>query len=150
MEFSRQEYWSGLPFPPQGDLPNPGIELRSPALQRDFLPLEPQGKPTSSGSTEINTLMSLCFHLPAYCCCLISAQPSPKPRSRESLGDAALKGQPLRAKSRVGKEVGALSLQLCPALCDCMNCSPPGFSVHGISQARILEWAAMPSSRGSS
>ena len=32
MEFSRQDYWSGLPFPPQGDLPNPGIEPRSPAL----------------------------------------------------------------------------------------------------------------------
>ena len=117
-------------------------------MQRDFLPLEPQGKPTSSGSTEINTLMSLCFHLPAYCCCLISAQPSPKPRSRESLGDAALKGQPLREKSRVGKEVGALSLQLCPALCDCMNCSPPGFSVHGISQARILELVAISFSKG--
>ena len=35
-------------------------------------------------------------------------------------------------------------------LCDPMDCSPPGFSVHGILQARILEWAAMPSSRGSS
>ena len=35
MEFSRQEYWSGLPFPPPGDLPDPGIEPRSPALQED-------------------------------------------------------------------------------------------------------------------
>ena len=41
MEFSRQEYWSGLPFPPPGDLPNPGIEPRSPALQADSLPSEP-------------------------------------------------------------------------------------------------------------
>ena len=40
--------------------------------------------------------------------------------------------------------------QLCPALCDPMDCSPPGSSVHGILQARIQEWAAMPSSRGSS
>ena len=38
--------------------------------------------------------------------------------------------------------------QSCPALCDPMDCSPPGSSVHGISQARILEWAAMPFSRG--
>ena len=38
----------------------------------------------------------------------------------------------------------------CPILCDLMDCSPPGSSVHGILQARILEWAAMPSSRGSS
>ena len=36
--FSRQEYWSGLPFPSPGDLPNPGIEPRSPALQADSLP----------------------------------------------------------------------------------------------------------------
>ena len=44
----------------------------------------------------------------------------------------------------------AKSLQLCPALCNPINCSPPGSSVHGILQARILEWVAMPSSRGSS
>ena len=37
MEFSRQAYWSGLPFPPPGDLPDPGIEPRSPALQADSL-----------------------------------------------------------------------------------------------------------------
>ena len=44
MGFSRQEYWSGLPFPSPGDLPNPGIEPGSPALQADSLPSEPQGK----------------------------------------------------------------------------------------------------------
>ena len=46
-------------------------------------------------------------------------------------------------------DVHAKSLQSCLTLCDLMDCSPPGFSVHGILQARILEWAAMPSSRGS-
>ena len=45
MEFSRQEYRSGYPFPSPGDLPDPGIESRSPALQADSLPSEPQGKP---------------------------------------------------------------------------------------------------------
>ena len=40
MGFSRQEYWSGLPCPPPGDLPNPGIELRFPTLQVDSLPSE--------------------------------------------------------------------------------------------------------------
>ena len=45
MEFSRWEYWSGLPFPYAGDLPNPGIEPRSLALQADSLPSEPPGKP---------------------------------------------------------------------------------------------------------
>ena len=41
-EFSRQEYWSGLPFPSPGDLPKPGIEPGSPALQTDALPSEHQ------------------------------------------------------------------------------------------------------------
>ena len=41
-------------------------------------------------------------------------------------------------------------LQSCPTLCDPMDCSLPGYSVHGILQARILEWVVMPSSRGSS
>ena len=45
MGFSRQEYWSGLPFPSPWDLPNPEIELRSPALQADNLPHELPGKP---------------------------------------------------------------------------------------------------------
>ena len=45
MGFSRSEYWSGLPFPSPGDLPNPGIESRSPTLQVDSLPAVPEGKP---------------------------------------------------------------------------------------------------------
>ena len=43
MGFSRQQYWSGLPFPSPGDLPDPGIEPRSPALQADSLPLSYEG-----------------------------------------------------------------------------------------------------------
>ena len=45
MGFSRQEHWSGLPFPSPGDLPNPGIEPSSPALQADTLTSEPPGNP---------------------------------------------------------------------------------------------------------
>ena len=45
MEFSRQEYWSGYSFPSPGDLPDPGIEPESLALQADSLPSEPTGKP---------------------------------------------------------------------------------------------------------
>ena len=45
MGFSRQDYWSGLPFPSPGNLPNPGIEPWSPTLQVDSLPSEPLGKP---------------------------------------------------------------------------------------------------------
>ena len=56
MGFFRQEYWSGLPFPPQGDLPDPGIEPRSPAQQADSLPTELRGKPKSDsgmGQTQL-------------------------------------------------------------------------------------------------
>ena len=45
MGFSRQEYWSGLPFPSPEARPNPGIKPESPALQVDSLPSEPQGEP---------------------------------------------------------------------------------------------------------
>ena len=45
MGFSRQEYWSGLPLPSPGDLPDPGIEPWSPAFQADALTSEPPGKP---------------------------------------------------------------------------------------------------------
>ena len=44
MEFSRQECWSGLPFPSPGDLPDPGIEHGSPELQADSLPSEPPNR----------------------------------------------------------------------------------------------------------
>ena len=84
MGFSRQEYWSGLPFPSPGDLPNPGIKPRSPTLQADTLTSVPPGK-----------------------------------------------------QMKVA--------QLCLTLCDPMDCI-----VHGILQARILEWIAFPFSRRSS
>ena len=57
--FSRQEYWSGLPFPSPGDLPNPGIEPGSPTLRADTLPSEPPGKlnPKEQHSPGINMLL---------------------------------------------------------------------------------------------
>ena len=61
MEFSRSEYWSGQPFHSPGDLPNPGIEARSPALQADSLPAEPQGKPKNTGVGSLSLLQRI-FH----------------------------------------------------------------------------------------
>ena len=52
MGFSRQECWSGLPFPSPGDLPDPGIEPRSPTLQADALLSEPRGKPQNQLAEE--------------------------------------------------------------------------------------------------
>ena len=89
MEFSRQEYWSGEPFPSPRDIPDPGIKPRL-ALQADSL---------------------------LYAVVVAAA---------------------------------AKSLQSCLTLSNPTNCSLWGFSAHGILQARILEWIAIPFSRGSS
>ena len=89
MGFSRQDYWSALPCPPPGQLPNPGIEptsLRSPALVTGFFITKP---------------------------------------------------------SAAAAAAAAKSLQSCPTLSNPMDCSPPGSSVHGILQARVLEWGAI-------
>ena len=53
MGFSRQEYWSGLPFPSPGDLPNPGIKRRSPTLQADTLTTEPPTYPSQNISKKL-------------------------------------------------------------------------------------------------
>ena len=96
MGFSRQEYWSGLPFPPPGDLPNPGIEPMlpaAPALQADSSPLSHQGRPKDTA-----------------CVCAVA--------------------------------------QSGPTLCNLLDFSSPGSSVHGILQARLLEWVAISFSKG--
>ena len=59
MEFSRPEYRSGKPFPSPGDLPNPGIEPRSPALQVDSLLAEPQGKPKNAGVDSLSLFQEI-------------------------------------------------------------------------------------------
>ena len=91
VEFSRREYWSGLPFPSPGNLPDPRMEPRSLALQADSLPTEPPGKPIVF--TNHNTIKL---------------------------------------------EISA------------KNCTSRNLWPHGILQARIPEWVAIPFSRGSS
>ena len=63
--FSRQEYWSGLPFPPAEDLPDPGMEPVSPALQADSLPSQPLGKPL------INSFFKNIYYLFVYLACQV-------------------------------------------------------------------------------
>ena len=58
MGFSRQEYWSGLPFSCPGDLPGPEVEPGSLALQADSLPSEPPGKPYDKATKIFNVFMS--------------------------------------------------------------------------------------------
>ena len=59
MGFSRQEYWSGLPFPSPGDLSNPGIEPRSPTLQAVALPSKPPGKDINKASLKTEWLLQI-------------------------------------------------------------------------------------------
>ena len=71
MGFSRQEYWSGLTFPSPGDLPHPGTEPGSPALQADSLPSEPPAKPPQNQRLQINKVVKVKrkkFHLSFSCC----------------------------------------------------------------------------------
>ena len=66
--FSRQEYWNGLPFPSPGDLPNPGTEPRSPALQADPLPSDPPGR---LGCIVMYVLCINKYLLCFLCCCFL-------------------------------------------------------------------------------
>ena len=59
VKFSRQKYWNGLPFPSPGDLPNPGIEPWSPALQADSLPSEPPGKHEAGEPVRIQPVLQM-------------------------------------------------------------------------------------------
>ena len=83
---------------------------------------------------------------------LITNRGRPRPESASSIQQLAnaRPGNQVLSMYSQDWDVGAKSLRLCLTLCDPMDCSPPGSSVHGIIQARILEWVAMPSSRGSS
>ena len=117
MGFSRQEYWSGLPFPSPGDLPDPGIEPRSPTLQADALTSAPPGKP---GVYKVPLNSGV---IRSHCSC----------KSHQCVSES---------ESEV--------TQLCPTLWDPVDYGLPGSSIHGILQARILEWVAISFSRESS
>ena len=134
MGFSRQEYWSGLPLLSPGDLPNPGIEPRSPTLQADSSPAEPPGKPKNTGVGSLPLLQ----RIP-----LTQGSNWGLPHCRWILHQLSCQGSPIaHGESEV--------TQSCPTLCDPVDCSLPGFSIHGTLQARILEWVTISFSRGSS
>ena len=120
MEFSRHYYWSGLSFPTPGDLPDTGIKPMSPALAGGFFTTAPPGKPIYH-----NTLKKLFYFW--FC------------GSYRDLCPFLLK---VKSESEI--------TQLCPTLWDPMDCSLWGSSIHGIFQARVLEWVAISFSRRSS
>ena len=95
--FSRQEYWSGLPCPSTGDLPNPGIEPRSPTLQEDSLPTEPLSSVQFSRSVVSDSLQPHELQHARPLC------PSPTPgvhsNSVHRVGDAIQPSHPLSSPS---------------------------------------------------
>ena len=121
MGFSRQEYWSGLPFPSPGDLPDPGIEPRSPTSQAD-----------------------------SYMWDLFLKIIEKETRFVVIRPDARDGGGGTGGKQSKGTCVCVSVTHLCLTLCDPMDRSPPGASCLGISPARTLEWVPISSSRGSS
>ena len=99
MEFSRPEYWSGLPCPPPWDLPNPGIKPRSAALQADSLPAEPQGKPKNAGEGSLSLLQRI-----------FPTQESNRGllHCRQILYQLSYQGNPIRFKGFINKRNHAL------------------------------------------
>ena len=172
MEFSRQEYWSGLPFPSPGDLPDPGIEPRSPAFRQILYHL--------AAAAAAKSLQSC----PTLCNPIDGSPPGPSVHwilqarvlewvaisfsnawkwshsgvSNSEWPHGLQPTRPLRPWDSPGKNTGvgchsflqcmkvkteSEVAQLCPTPSDPMDCSPPGPSVHGIFQARVLEWGAI-------
>ena len=133
MEFSRQECWSGLPFPSPGNLPDPGIEPGSPALQDRFFTIWAT-KVLYLTLTELgrSAILDTWFFFTRNI-----SRPIYFPISSLSFYYLIKWSEVKVTQSR-------------PTLCNPMDCGLPGFSVHGILQARILEWIAIPFSMGSS
>ena len=131
MEFSRQAYWSGLSFPSPGDLPDPGIEPRSPALQADALPSEPPAAAAAAAAKSLQSCSTLCDP--------IDGSP-PGSAIPGIFQQEHWSGLPFPSPMR---ECESEVAQLCPTLSDPMDCSLPGSSVHGIFQARVLELGAI-------
>ena len=115
MDFSKQEYWSGLSIPSPGDFPTQGSNPGLPHCRRILYCLSHQGRSILAQLSFRKPLQISTYKekkLKKWCCCLVTKS--------------------------------------CPTLCNSMDCSPLGSSVHGILQARILEWVAIPFTRASS
>ena len=138
MGFSRQEHWSGLPFPSSGDLPDPGIEPGSPSLEADALTSEPPGEPPGKApGGGVNGAWVVSDSVRPH-----RWQPTRLPRPWDSPGKNTGVGchfllQFMKVKSE--REVA----QSRPTPSDPMDCSLPGSSTHRIFQARVLKWGAI-------
>ena len=114
MGFSRPDYWSGQPFPSPGDLPNPGIKPRSPALQAASLLAEPQGKPKNSGVGSLSFLQQI-FQI-------------------RKLNEGILHFRRILYQLSYQRSPNNISVQCSHSVtfdfCDPVDCSTPGLRVH--------------------
>ena len=125
MGFSRQEYWSGLPFPPPGELPDPGIQPRSPTLQADSLLSEPPG--TREGHSQIHQADPTA---PSALRCCLSDPFSPTTRAEAPAFSAQPVGCPCALPESRGPLV-SFPLTLSPAHPQRSALpSPPGGTLH--------------------
>ena len=148
MEFSRREYWSGLPFPSPGDLPDSGIEPWPLLSRADALPSEPPGNNQVTQlllSDKINSVSGswtrvFCAFLRPLCllCHLLFCD------------IYLLLGLRFQTSSDLQHVVHVRASCFSRVWLFATPCSPPGSSVHGILQARVLEWVAPLFSKGSS
>ena len=138
--FSRQEHWSGLPFPS----PMHEFTKQQKETLKDKTPVQSHMTSPVTGVKVTSRPFSLLYHLFSH---LVKGSLKIEIESGFFLYKMLwfLKQWIERLAC-----VHAKLLQLYLTPCDPMDCSPPGSSIHGILQARILEWVAMPSSRGSS
>ena len=148
MGILQQKYWSGLPCPPLEDLPNSGIKPRSPILQVDSLPSEspPEGRASGGPGPGLNHKDSRAPNKVQF-----SARQVWKTKVKVLVGTEGVTFKfldPLEAMILFQSSLCSVA-QSCPIPCDPVDHSLPGSSVHGILQARILEWAAISLSRGS-
>ena len=164
MEFFRQEYWSGLPLPSPRATSNPAKTLLGTRTHMTGTRTSQTllGSPSHVGSSpklgfrwvqvpvcdkwfhrghEFDSWSGNWVHVPQ----LLS--PSTRvcmPQFREGTQRSIPMPERRSHLLQVRLCMRAKLIQSCPPLCDLVDCSPPGFSVHGILQARILEWVAMP------
>ena len=122
MEFSRQEHWSGFPFPSSGDLPDPGIKTGSPKLQADSLPSEPSRSPCTLRKPKLKKI-----HVHNHYCSTITIATTWKHLS--VLTNEWIKNMWYTYTIKYSVQFSSVT-QSCPTLCNPMNLSTPGFPVH--------------------
>ena len=140
MGFSRQEYWSGLPCLLQGIFPTQGSNLfllHLPVLAGRFFTTR------ATWEAHLSMLLLLLSHV-SDSVRPHRHQPTTLPRPWDSPGENTGVGCHFLQCMKVKSESEAA--QSCPALSDRMDCSPPGSSIHGIFQVRVLEWGTIASS----